>query len=263
LHDLAFVGGQLHATAVGENAITRLTPQGGTEHVWWPRCVDTPTGPLFGRNHIQLNSIAAGNDVTSSYYSASTDQITRRRPGHRNFPVDRRGVVFSGKTREPVIRGLTRPHSARLHDKRLWVQNSGYGEVGYGEDGRFQSVARLPGWTRGLTFHGELAFVGTSRVIPRFREYAPGLGVDESECGVHALDIRTGRILGSLIWPSGNQIFAIEVIDQAFASGFAFQPGARRMEERRKLFYAFSTESRGNGAEHNPSNVRRRSEQGE
>ena len=35
-----------------------------------------------------------------SYFSASTDTVSARRPGHRNFAVNRRGVIFSGATRE-------------------------------------------------------------------------------------------------------------------------------------------------------------------
>ena len=100
-------------------------------------------------------------------------------PGQRNYPVDRRGVIFSGATREPVVRGLTRPHSARIWRRKLWVNNSGYGEFGTAGDGAFVTVARLPGWTRGLAFAGGYAFVGVSRVIPRFSAYAPGLDVAE------------------------------------------------------------------------------------
>ena len=81
-------------------------------------------------------------------------------------------------------------------------------------------VARLPGWTRGLAFHDDVALVGTSRVIPRFRSYAPGLDLDGSVCGVFAIDTRTGETLGSLIWPEGNQVFAVEVLPRALTSGF-------------------------------------------
>src|SRR5262249_1101699 len=130
LHDLAMVGGALHANAVGQNAIVRIHEDGRWERVWWPRCVEARRGSLFGRNYLQLNSIAAGATLSASYFSASTDAPSPRRPGHRNFAVDGRGVIFSGATREPVVRGLTRPHSARLHDGRLWVDNSGYGGVG-------------------------------------------------------------------------------------------------------------------------------------
>src|SRR5262249_33613197 len=127
LHDLAVMGGWLYANAVGHNAVVRLDDDGTFERVWWPRCVETKRGPVFGQNHLQLNSIAGGPGPEASSFSASADRRSRRRPGHRNFPVDRRGVVFSGATREPVARGLTRPHSARLHGGQVWVDNSGYG----------------------------------------------------------------------------------------------------------------------------------------
>ncbi len=241
MHDLAMIGKELHANAVGQNAVIKLNAEGKYERVWWPACIDTPIGPLFGQNHIQLNSIAAGKNISESYFSASCQQISARRPGHKNFPVDKRGVIFSGKTREPVVRGLTRPHSARFHNNLVWVDNSGYGELGYAEDGSFKTVARLPGWTRGLCFTPQAAFVGISRVIPRFSQYAPGLDVDKSKCGIYAIDVKTGKILGSLIWPSGNQIFAIEAIPQQFSAGFPFVYKSRLSKgQKQNLFYSFS-----------------------
>jgi uncharacterized protein (TIGR03032 family) len=164
----------------------------------------------------------------------------QRRPGHRNFPVDGRGVVFSGKTREPIVRGLTRPHSARLKRGRLFVCNSGYGELVVVEGDRFETIGRLPGWTRGLDFTAGVAWVGTSKVIPRFSSYAPGLEVDESVCGVHAVDTITGKILGSLVWPAGNQVFAVASVPRSVSSGLPFS--ARRRgdsQAAKKLFYAF------------------------
>ena len=230
----------MHANAVGQNAVVRLDDTGGCERAWWPRCIETGSGPVFARNHLQLNSIAAGPDLARSYFSASTDTLSARRPGHRNFPVDGRGVVFSGATREPVARGLTRPHSARLCAGRLWVDNSGYGEVGVVEQGSFGSVARLPGWTRGLCFRERVTFVGTSRVLPRFRQYAPGLDLAASVCGVHALDTESGKVLGSLVWPYGNQTFALECVPTSLTSGFPFHAGAKRTTRLEKeLFYAF------------------------
>lgn len=241
IHDLAMIDGELHANSVGQNAVVRLCDNGSHERVWWPRCIEVDGQPVFGQNHIQLNSIAAGPDVCRSYFSASTDKISVRRPGHKNFAVDARGVIFSGATREPIARGLTRPHSARLHEERIWVDNSGYGEVGIAEDGRFVSAARLPGWTRGLCFHGDIAFVGTSRVIPRFRQYAPGLDVDHSVCGVHAVDTNTGQVVGSLLWPYGNQIFAIDLAPRQLTSGFPFPADTKRATEWEKwLFYSFN-----------------------
>ncbi len=240
LHDLAFVDGALLGNAVGENAVVELGDGGSHRRVWWPRCIDTPRGPVFGRNHLQLNSIAAGADLASSFFSASTDAVTTRRPGHRNFPVDGRGVLFSGATREPIARGLTRPHSARLHRRRLWVANSGYGEVGFIVNGIFEPVTRLRGWTRGLCFHGDVAFVATSRVIPRFRVYAPGLDVERSVCGLHAVHAPSGAVLGSYLFPEGNQVFAVDWLPARVSHGFPFSASRRNRQGERRLFYAFT-----------------------
>ena len=245
IHDLAMVGGTLHANAVGQNAIIRLAEGLGHERVWWPRCIDRAGGPAFGPNYLQLNSIAAGKSLSESFFSASTDRPGTRRPGHRNFAVDARGVIFSGATREPVAHGLTRPHSARVYRGKLWVDNSGYGEIGFIEDRHLRVVARLPGWTRGLCFCQDIAFVGTSRVIPRFRHYAPGLRHDKSQCGVWALDLNTGQVVGSITWPYGNQIFAVEVLPSSFTTGLPFTtPPARCKRRSAALFYAFQPPSR-------------------
>jgi uncharacterized protein (TIGR03032 family) len=144
-----------------------------------------------------------------------------------------------------MARGLTRPHSARLEhgsgSPRLWVDNSGYGEVGLIEDGGFHSVTKLPGWTRGLAFCGGVAFVGTSRVIPKFSQYAPGLDVNASICAIHAIDIRSGKVLGSVVWPYGNQIFAIEWLPRAQSGGFPFSiTGPER--DCKTMFYTFATD---------------------
>jgi len=242
LHDLALVGGVLHGNAVGQNAVVRFEPDGQVRPVWWPRAAERSGRPVFDRNYLQLNSIAAGDTLRASYFSASTDRLGRRRPGDPDFPVDRRGVVFSGRTRAPVVRGLTRPHSARLRRGTLWVDNSGYGEVGVCRDGRLEVVARPGGWTRGLAFAGDVVFVGTSRVLPRFEHYAPGLDPGRCACAVHALDARTGRARGSLVFPDGNQVFAIEAVPASWTSGFPAVAGRRRPEWERGLFYGFVTE---------------------
>jgi uncharacterized protein (TIGR03032 family) len=241
MHDLGIIDGLLYANSVGQNAIVRLDESGGSELVWWPKCIEKDGKPVFGQNHIQLNSIAAGRNIAASFFSASAAKLSARRPGHRNFPVDRRGVLFSGETREPIAFGLTRPHSARLYNGNIYVDNSGYGELVVADGDKFNTVARLPGWTRGLAFHNNIAFVGTSRVIPRFRQYAPGIDVEQSRCGLHAVDLETGKVLGSIYWPYGNQVFAIELAPREMAFGFVTRKASKRsLDKERKFYYTHS-----------------------
>jgi len=244
-HDLAMIGGKLCANAVGHNAVVRLGAEGCFERIWWPRCIEKDGQPVFGQNHIQLNSIAAGESIAGSFFSASSTEISKLRPGHLNYPVKGRGVIFSGRTREPICTGLTRPHSARLgggKTRQLWVANSGYGELGYVTQGRLEVVARLPGWTRGLCITGTVGFVATSRVIPKYNRYAPGLDASTSRCAVHAVSLTSGKILGSLDWPQGNQVFAVDWIGSSDTAGFFWRVGARRQKKDAAFYYSYRTQ---------------------
>lgn len=233
IHDLAIIGRALHANAVGQNAVVRIDDD-GYQRVWWPKRVEQ------GRNTIQLNSIAAGKTLEQSFFSASSESAGARRPGQRNYPVDGRGVIFSGASREPVVRGLTRPHSARLWRRKLFVHNSGYGEFGVVEGDTFVTAAKLPGWTRGLVFHGGYAFVGASRIIPRFEAYAPGLNPKKSVCGVFAIELASGKVAASIVWPAGNQIFAIDWLPADRASGFPYPATGQGSRARlTQLFYSY------------------------
>ncbi len=240
IHDLALIGGCLHANSVGQNSILRVDGD-SAKIVWWPHCIERENEPVIGQNLIQLNSIAAGDSLATSLFSASSDKISFRRPGHRNFPVDKRGVIFSGKTREPVAFGLTRPHSARLYKQDLYVDNSGYGEFVKINEGKPGVLSVLPGWTRGLGFFRDMAFVGTSRILSRFANYAPGLDVESSVCGIHVIDLKTGNLLGSLSWPNGNQIFAIEPLPKRMTLGFPGPLGERSaVNTKIKSYYNYS-----------------------
>ncbi len=224
IHDLLLLGDALYATATGHNFLARLHPAGGWERVWWPACVDGLGRASFDQNYLQLNSMARATSPETSYYTAFSDETSGPKPWKAGYGPRGKGVVFSGRTRGVVARGLTCPHSAKLHGGTLWLCNSGYGEVGTlaiadeaSDANRFTAVARVPGFTRGLAFAGDYAFVGLSKVIDFYEPYAPGLVPAASRCGVVAIDTRTGAEVASLLWPEGYQIYDVQVM-----------PGVRR-----------------------------------
>jgi uncharacterized protein (TIGR03032 family) len=226
IHDIAFIGKRLYANSVSQNAIIEIDFESSSANnhiVWWPKSIeDEESKPDYSINYLQLNSIAAGVDLESSYFSASCAKPGPTLPGSLEFEVDKRGVVFQGKSRDVIATGLTRPHSARFYQGNLWIDNSGYGEVGLIKDGQFQAKFKLPGWTRGLCFVKNVMFVGVSRVLSKFSSYAPGIKNQSNiECSVYAIDLTTEAQIGSIRWPAGNQIFAIEAIDVRYTPGFA------------------------------------------
>src|SRR5437879_11738823 len=71
--------------------------------------------------------------------------------------------VSSGQV---VSRDLSMPHSPRWQDGRLWLLESGTGQLVLVDPatGRRQNVAELPGFARGLALCGPYAFVGLSKI---------------------------------------------------------------------------------------------------
>ena len=122
--------------------------------------------------------------------------------------------VPSGET---IARGLSMPHSPRWYGDKLWVLESGTGSIGVVDPntGLYESIAELPGFTRGLDFYGRFAFVGLSQV----RETAVFSGIPITErltertCGVWVIDISTGQMVAFLRFEDALQeIFAVQVV---------------------------------------------------
>jgi uncharacterized protein (TIGR03032 family) len=232
-HDLALDGDRLYANSVGMNCIIEvdLSSPEIDKPKWWPTCIERKGKPDFSANFIQLNSIAMGKGLSNSYFSASASKITDRRPGQLNFPVDKRGVIFSGKTRKVLFSGLTRPHSARINKGKIWIANSGYGEVGSCKGTNYIPEFNFNGWTRGLCFVGDVLFVGVSRVLPRFRHYAPGIKSKKQTCSVVAVDVKNKKVIGEITFPFGNQIFAVDYLRSSSCSGFPFKSIKKKARE--------------------------------
>jgi uncharacterized protein (TIGR03032 family) len=131
------------------------------------------------------------------------------------------GILIDVEQNQIIARGLSMPHSPRWYRDRLWLLHSGTGGLGFidPKNGAYQSVVELPGFTRGLSFAGEFAFVGLSQV----RESAVFSGIPiaerpqaERSCGVWVVNIGTGEIAAWVKFEEAVQeIFAVEVLPQA------------------------------------------------
>lgn len=127
------------------------------------------------------------------------------------------GIVMDVESGEIICRGLSMPHSPRLYDGKLWVLESGNGSLATIDpgSGRVDTVVELPGFTRGLDFYGPFAFIGLSQV----RESAVFSGirlterVDERNCGVWVVDLRSAKVVAFLKFEDAVQeVFAVSIL---------------------------------------------------
>ena len=116
-----------------------------------------------------------------------------------------------------ICEGLSMPHSPRWYRDKLWVLESGYGSLSTidPETGSKTDICFLPGFTRGLSFVGDYAFIGLSQV----RESAVFAGLpltereDERFCGVWVVNITNGETVAFLRFEgSVQEIFAVGVL---------------------------------------------------
>ncbi|HTU19336.1 MAG TPA: TIGR03032 family protein [Gemmataceae bacterium] len=127
------------------------------------------------------------------------------------------GCVVDVVSNQTVIRGLTMPHSPRLTGDRLLVLHSGLGQLVMAEPrtGRVETIAELPGYTRGLAIDGPLAFVGLSNV--RTTSSMDGVPIaaqpERLRCGFAVVDLRTGQVIADLDFAAGiDEIFDIQIL---------------------------------------------------
>ena len=130
------------------------------------------------------------------------------------------GVVVDITDDRIVAEGLAMPHSPRWHRNQLWVLESGRGTLARVDlsSGRVETVASLPGFTRGLAFIGRYALVGLSQVRETVFSALP-ITQDSAErwCGVAVVDIETGQLVGALRFNAAVQeIFDVAVIPWAW-----------------------------------------------
>lgn len=129
------------------------------------------------------------------------------------------GLLIDVETNETILSGLSMPHSPRWYDGRLWVLNSGAGELLLVDPAarRSEVVCRLPGYLRGLSFAGPFALIGLSKI--REKHIFGGLPIQQTgqplHCGVAAVDIRIGALAGVFEFTAGCE----ELYDVQFLPG--------------------------------------------
>lgn len=181
---------------------------------------------LAPQDRCHLNGLAM-RDGRPAYVTvmAPTDE-----PGGWRKTRNDSGSVLDVPSGEAVTTGLAMPHSPRWHNGKLFVLNSGMGRLEHVDlaTGRREVIAVLPGYARGLAFHGDLAFVGLSRI----RETAIFGGApiaayhDQLKCGVGVIELSTGNTVATLQFANGvEEIFDVQTVPESRCPTFGGPPG--------------------------------------
>ena len=214
IHEIAFAQNELWIVATSFSCLGTLD----ASHSFIPRWAPPFITGLQPEDRCHLNGLCVIDDrVRFVTALGETDEPGGWRPGKASG-----GVLIDVASGETVLSGLSMPHSPRWHGGQLWILESGRGTIAVAdlEAGSWETVAELPGFTRGLTFAGGLAFVGLSQI--RESSTFGGLPIeerlDERLCGVWAVDAESGKQVGFLRFEELVQ----EIFDVALLPGMRF-----------------------------------------
>ncbi|MEN6459329.1 MAG: TIGR03032 family protein [Thermoguttaceae bacterium] len=212
VHDVTMLDNEIWMAVTRFCCLAKLSFDFSFQPVWRPWFITD----LVPEDRCHLNGLAV-RDGRPRYMTAlgTTDTAGSWREKKATG-----GVVIDIERNQFVLDGLAMPHSPRWHDGRLWLLNSGAGELllmDPDQGGRPEVVCGLPGYLRGLCFCGPYAIIGLSRI--REKHIFGGLPVQQRYekllCGVAVVDTRDGRQAGFFEFTSGCE----ELYDVAFLDG--------------------------------------------
>lgn len=196
------------------NCLARPSQTHNLKPIWKPSFISK----IIGEDRCHLNGLAMENGEPA-YVTAVSKSDTIDGWRDRRFEG---GVLIDVKTNKVLAKGLSMPHSPRVHNGELYVLNSGTGGLLRVDrkTGETEEIAFCPGFVRGLSFHGDFAIVGLSR--PRYKRFE-GLALDqrlkdadsEPWTGLQIINLKTGAVAE---WFRIDGAIA-EVYDTGFAPG--------------------------------------------
>jgi uncharacterized protein (TIGR03032 family) len=209
IHEMAWVGDELWFVNTAFSCLATRSEINSFEPRWRPPFI----GQLHPSDGCHLNGLTV-RDGRVRYVTALGETSA---PGGWRENKRSGGVLIDVDSGETIARGLSMPHSPRWYAERLWLLESGNGSFGTVDlaTGRYEAIAQLPGFPRGLTFLGPFALIGLSQV----RESAVFSGIplverlEERTCGVWVVNIETGQTVAFVRFEDAVQeIFAVELL---------------------------------------------------
>ena len=208
-HDVAFADDGLWFVNSRFSCLSGLSKDFSFVPRWKPRFISD----IVPEDRCHLNGLAVV-DGKPKYVTAlgETDAVGGWRENKATG-----GVLIDVESDEVVLRGLSMPHSPRWHQGRLWLLNSGAGELLCFDPAKGSAgvVCTLPAYLRGLCLIGRFAVVGMCQI--REKHIFGGLPVQQRHqrllSGLAVIDLLTGKLVGTFEFTAGcTEIYDVQYL---------------------------------------------------
>ena len=208
-HDLFFTNQGLVAVNTAYSCLVKVDGTFSFQPVWRP---DFITG-YDSSDRCHLNGMAVDEKGEIRYATAFGQTDTPE--GWRTNKLQG-GVLIDVLTGDVVVSGLAMPHSPRIHNGELYLLSSATEELMRvdAEAGTVESIIKVDGFIRGLSFKGDFAFIGTSKLRKSHAFGDLPIASKKIKAGVHVVNLRTKEKVGEILYEDDlREIYDVHVLD--------------------------------------------------
>jgi uncharacterized protein (TIGR03032 family) len=209
LHDLHFGNKEtLYAINTLFSCIVILGSDYNFTPFWFPPQIDD----LVSEDRCHLNGMAMLNGKPK-YASAFN---TGNSPKSWKDTITTAGVIWDVETNQLIAENLPMPHSPRIHKDDLYVLLSATGELVkiHPKGGTYEEIIKINGFVRGLSFHGNYAFIGLSKLRKNSSTFSKiEFSHTADISGVVIVDMTSKKIVGQINYlTSVDEIYDVHVL---------------------------------------------------
>ena len=208
IHDLEWGKGGLYAVNTFFSCLCRIDADYNFSPIWQPPFISR----LAAEDRCHLNGMAmrAGQPAYATAFNQGDEPKSWREH------ILETGVIMEVPSGRLVAEGLAMPHTPRWYDDKLYVLQSGKGELTRIDPvtGQQTTVFQYPGFLRGMDRYGDYLFIGVSQIRASSRTFAK---IDDrlkkAAAGILIVHLPSGKLAGQLSYQSSvEEIYDVKIL---------------------------------------------------
>lgn len=208
IHDLHWGKKGLWAVNTSFSTLCLIDDNYSFTPVWQPPFIST----LAGEDRCHLNGLAMENGEPT--YITALGKGDTKQAWREN--IVKGGILMHIPSNEIIVEGLAMPHAPRIFDGKLYVLLSAKEQLICvdPQSGKYEVVAQIPGFVRGMAKHGDFLFVGTSKLRKNSSTFKHlEIAEKAAVAGVTVVHLPTGTIMAQMTYhASVDEIYDIQVL---------------------------------------------------
>jgi uncharacterized protein (TIGR03032 family) len=209
IHDLEWGKNGLYAVNTSFSCICTIDETYSFTPYWQPDFITK----LTHEDRCHLNGMAMENGLPR--YASAFNQGDAR--GSWREHITTSGVLIDINSNQVIAENLPMPHSPRLYDGQLYVLLSATGELVRVDvnTGKYDQVANLNGFVRGLGRCGDYLFIGLSKLRANSSTFAKlPMSHQAQLAGLSIVHLPTGAIVGHIRYQSSvEEIYDVRILE--------------------------------------------------